>query len=892
MQKIEEEPLDENIPWIDLIAAGVSLYGEGKVAWIVVSCSHEQLLNLAISRRCRPQSGSWKRLYSERATKVLGTLTSINDRLSSSCTQDDLAVDIQIAGFSRDPADRMVLLTWHTDTAKTAPQSPNSSTKHFENFDELCATVFGPIRYYFGPGWFPSIRTFSKMIEPMSNTAPGAVGRVTLKNHPSRSSLLANIGTGRMIEFGWRPPNWKLLHCRLAPNANIDKHSVRQLRHLDSQGIRFFQLPSLSLLRETYLAFNDSDFLKESRQRFFCTNHAIDKGLLAIEYSKHGIRGNPMTSNEEATAQTKIFLYRFPAGVIGLLRGLLHKLDNLVIAYTPTATTTTRSAVLDRLIRLYQVNPDDEDLETSIKQEIRSLLYSSLARPPLRTARGPLSKGSTYQNTIHELDQQIEELAGVGFNPYSLPTIRRRSKGLGLLSLIINQAERDNPSLEDGRRAAFVTGAKVLPIGKVQKDKLAGAGNTKKPEESAEKVYRDVRRSLNSNQDQINKLEISASSRFRPLTVYNSFAMFMRRVAQDILFVPERLHGWIAQRFRLVWLAPLDPIDTYEAIYRASHSDASCEGRNRSAHVIDDAHMRVVIGSKHSSDVYPKLFSSAVTQNSIEVNLYSFFDFCDELSPNSDSTHSSWLRNKIIETRRLHKELESHFDYCSDFELIALLEEGSSQEKATRCLDLLSTESILKAILLHDGGEATLYDWCQDLMTKCKAYLYANRETSDPPEHVDRSRLEIFMDTLGIAAAAIDCCRLSFLNPSPNKSPFVVYLLPHRINDHFLRRQQHSSTDVKEYDDNRLNPDHNSQPDTIGLELAMYFAESPFNIQEAVTLLLRWYLKDGWRHEETAEAFLLDLKDELGQVDGAYNGYKAHRDNLLKAFHERLESMR
>ncbi len=704
---------------------------------------------------------------------------------------------------------------------------------------------------------------------------------------------MANIGAGRMIEFGWRPPNWQLFHALLAPNRDIDKLNFRRIRHLDSQGIRFFRLPRLSLLRETYLAFTDDKSLNESRRRFFFTRGAVDKGLLAIEFIKHGKRGNPMIGNEEVTTQSKFFLYRFPAGAVGLLRGLLHRVESLVIAYSATTTATTRSAILDRLVRCYQLYPDDRHLETSLKQEIRSLLYSSLPRPTLSTEGGPIHKSWTYLDSCRELDQIIQNHAGVGGNPYSPPTIARQSKGFGLFSRIINQAERDDPKLADGRKAAFVTGAEILPIGDGPREKLSGSAHTDNANESADEIYRDVRKSISANNKKIEQLGFTSSSKLRPQTLYNNIALVMWRALQGILFVPGRLNEWITERFRLVWLCQLDPIDVFEANYRARQSEDSYTHSKHDAGSADNKRMRVFVGSRHSSHVYPKLFSSVSTNNSIEVDLSGFFEFCDHLTPNGDTAHHSWLCNKIIETKRMHEELDRHFGYCSDFELSPLLDIGTRTQKAIRSLELLSTECIIKAILLHKGGASMLKDWCEDLMTKCSGYLYSNRAAHDQSANLDTSRMEIFLDTLGIAAAAIDCCRLSHMGKCPRESALVVHLLPSRVNECFYSRDQKHSPGTKEYDDNRMNPDDSDDydPDKIGIALATCFAASPFDKDKAVDILFEWYLNDGIRFGESPEDLLNDISHELNQVPGADSGCKAHKDNLLRAFHQRLNSI-
>jgi hypothetical protein len=779
------------------------------------------------------------------------------------------------------------VFTWLIGKDKSVHQdTPSISSRHFDCIDDLQATVFGPIRFYYGSGWFGNVKNFLQGLKStvMTGSSKGIFTDHTVST--SQSRLLAHIGTGRLVEFGWLPPNWNLLHRQLDPGSNVDKYSIRRLRHLDEQGIRVFRLPSLRLVQETCIALEDSQFMQLRQQLFFTSKFPADRALLAIEYKNYGKRVDTNKEMSKSWDDGKIFLYRFSISIVSILRGFFSKTENVVIAYSIASSTTTRSAVLDRLIRLYRLTPNDRELETSIKLETRNLIHSSLPRPILRTSDGRLPGRDANSEICLKLDKQIYSAAGKGVSPHWIPLASRGSSASNPFTRIIDQAESEDPSIEHGRIAGLKAGSELLTFGNDDKKFLNDSLFAENSKQKANTIYAHMRESVSANRERIEQLDISSASRFRPLTLFFNIAKLMRRVVQRILFVPIGLQEWVQQRFRLVWYLPLDsmnPMDTCIKYSRANQTGSPPD------------QVRINPGNKLSTFVYPWLFTTDASNDSIEVDLSRFFEFTMDLQiDNQSNESSSWLTNKIIETQHILAGLDEKFGYCSDFELIGLLINLTQEEKSARCLEILSTQTILKCILMHQDGDNMLDEWRSDLLNRCHAYLETVRAQNPSHENLDMPPVEVFMDTMGLAAAAIDCCRNSILRMSCERPSLKVYMIPGRITKLFRSRQQSASLGAINYDDGRIYEKIEGIDETeisnIEILLANLFANSPFDLQKAVDLLILWHTNEGMIRGETVEDLFTDFGYALDDIAGAYAGYKANKTALLKAFYEQLES--
>lgn len=881
------------IPWIDFLSTGLSIHSGKKFGWIAVVTSHPKLLELATSNRSKPKNRLWNKFYSKRALNVEIVLTIVqNEAINSSQTLHcELPNDIKSIGTcventsSESNANHSdftkQVFTWVIGNDKSGQQdAPSISNRHFDCFDELLASIFGPIRYYYGSGWFGNVKNFVQSLQSLSISGSS---REIFTDHTfsaSQSRLLAQIGAGRLVEFGWLPPNWNLLNRLSDPESDIDKYSIRRLKHLDEQGIRVFRLPSLRFIDETYIALENSQFMKSRQQLFFASKFPADRALLAIEYKKYGKRGDTKEEISKSWDDGKIFLFRFSIGIVNILRGFFSKTENVVIAYSKASSTTTRSAVLDRLISLYRLTPNDRELEKSIKLETKNLIHSSIPRPVLRTLDSRLLGRDAYFETCLELDKQIYSAAGKGVSPHWIPIASRGLSTSNPFTEIIDQAESENPSIERGRIAGLTAGAELLTFGNDDKKFLTDSLFAEKSKRKANAIYAHMRKSVSANRECIENLDISSASRSRPLTLFFNIAKFMRRVVQRTLFVPIGLQEWVQQRIRLIWYLPLDSMNTLDTCIQSSRTNQTASPQDQG---------RIIPGHKLSTLVYPWLFTADANNDSIEVDISRFFDFTVDLQIDQSNESNSWLKNKIFETQYLLDGLDKKIGYCCDFEIIGLLIGGTREKKSARCLELLSTQTILKCIVMHQGGDNMLNKWREDLLNRCYEYLSAYREQNASNENVDMPPVEVFIDTMGLAAAAIDCCRNNIVRRSSDERPSLkVYMMPGRITKHFRSQQQSSSPGAINYDDGRTYERIDGLDETeisnIEILLAKLFSESPFDLDKAVDLLILWHTNEGAIRGETVEDLFTDFGYALDDIAGAYAGYKANKTALLNAF--------
>lgn len=882
------------------MAAGVSILSGREIGWVVVITSNQELLKLTTSNRSNAKNRLWNCIHSERAFNVSDILTTVKADAGSSSKKlcSKLPLDLQPIGknigmpSSKSSADDSEatkhLFTWYTSQDVASQRDlPAISSKHFECHDQLMATFFGPIRLYYGSGWFGNARNFFDGLTSHMKTASSGGMFTDETVSVSGSRLLANIGTGRLTEFGWLPSNWNLLRSLMDSEGNVDKYPIRRLRLLDEQGIRIFKLPSLRLVHEICMDLDNAHSLQAREQLFFGSSFSADRALLVIEYKNYGKRVENNMETVKSWDYGKMFLYRFSIGIVSILRGFFSKAENIVIAYSDTASMTTKSAVLHRLISLYRLTPNDRDLEESIKRETRSIIYSSLPRPVLRTAEGRLPGRDAYFDACLELDRQIYTAAGKDRSSQWTPIVPRDPSPQNPIMAVIDQAESNADSIEDSHITGLRGGSELLPLCQDDKRLLIGSAFGEKTDRTAHSVYVRMRDSVRANGASFEKLNLASASRYRPITLFYNIAKFLRRVVQRTLFVPIGLQEWVEKRFRLVWFIPLDSMNSLGRCIQGSRA-------NRVESQIDLVRIRP--GNKLSTLVYPWLFATDAGNDTIEVDLTRLFDFIEDLRIDRFRTgNASWLTNRFVETQYLLAGLDEKFGYCSDFDISGLFMDGTRQERSARCVELLSTQTILKCILMHEDGCNALDEWRDDLLNRCNSFLASIRKQNQSHDSIDLPPVEVFIDTMGLAAAAIDVCRGGLARKVGNEcTSLKVHMIPGRLVKHFGPQHDNASPNAVNFDDGifheRVDGLDESEISNMEIRLANIFANTPFDIQSAVDLLNVWYMEEGILRGETVEDLLSEIDDALVDVAGAYAGYKANVDALLKAFHEQSGS--
>ena len=932
-KSLRTESLDKT-PWIDFLGAGIEDHSGHRTGWVAYINSAPELVQSAHSFRNRTTSKGRQFTRSERASTTYQILLGLH-----SCTQSespffvcDIPQDLDaihsayfhnIVSDKNDGTERIAfpdsfLITWGATPKTPADKIASLKIFHFESFEMMLEFVFAPLRLHFGAGWLTNSASFLVQLSSAREKKNERVGMVTARPASAAHSPpeMAALATARLVSFGWLPLNWNC-HAAMMGDAIATPLSgkAERLRMLFDEGIRIFDLPRIPFKKTTSLNVADKSELMDIAGLHFTSKSRNDRALLAIEFTGYGKRkekpGSKIGRLKPTEAECKdgevsgrYFLFRLPLNAVSVIQTLLPWVRTTVISYSEAASVTSHAGVLGRLIRHYQNAPKAEGFRDQVIGEIRSSTYPYLPRHSVSLPGYEKLPYNTridlcgYIDALTEND--IHRVSTSGSSQIDTALNRKPNAHQTVVSVAESSEARISPAIRETAELM----PNLLPLDHSSVTKWMKGTPDNLPEQ-AKKELSLLDREIRDNADEITRLPLTRTAHFRPLTLYRNLLRFFHQARHLHLEVPEFLQRWIGSIFRFVWVMPLEPMGSLHTSMENPRFRKPSDGDEGSLGSENGFFRSAYVGSPVSPRVYPMLFSPTPSEFASEVNLEPLLTAgsADIARINGDA---NWLSNRISQTNELMEELRRKLSYSPDFE--PSLTHGWPDVRK-RLLVSQSSETIIRLILLQDGGREMLQNWSYDLMQKVHRVLREKSErntngrrdtrvTGGPELGEPLEQLGIFKDSCGIATSALDCCRNKVVESLASggdgtDTDLTVFLLAGRLKRHFRPRVSHKSHGTQKYDDARasvkLVSDASSDENEIAnidLLLIKCFKAPPSDLVEAkaVDLLREWHEKEGKALGEKPEDFLREIADEM--FDGPPpRDFIGKRDAILKKFH-------
>jgi hypothetical protein len=937
-------------PWIEFLATGVIKTADRQTGWIAFITSHPGLLKTALLRCNKATNEVWRLVSSERARTIKNILRNIDHDSKSPRPRFECKPPTDLSGLARDYFTELISNANSESHALTIPEAwviswgnnpdfgSTSNTDvsrancfHFSSFSDLVEFVSGPLRLHFGAGWFTQADAFHKHLVSAGKEKSEHRGMITAIAEKTRLSPpeMAALATARLVGFGWLPMNWNN-RVAMVGNATADPLSkkARSLRMLFDQGIRIFDMPRLDFQNMTSLNVTDSSELEDVVDLYYTSRNPADRALLTVEFTGYGKReaNNVQTesmppTDEDMLKTGKYFLFRLPLNAVSVIQTLLPLVRTTVISYSDAASATGRSAILAGMVRQYEANPKTTALRDQIIQEVRSLTYWSLPRHAVELP-GVNTEGCETQ---FDLTRKIEEWQPDHITCGSQSTSPENEPEQYLVQPVISRAESAGSMASPSTSDASELLDRLFPVGTKTDTKQSGASPNRKSQYKTRKELAVRDREVRKNAGELNSLPLTRKAHFRPVTLFRNFLKFIHDAKHLHLQVPEFLQTWIGCLFRFVWVMPLEPMGPlHTTVADPRPREDNLDSQERTTDNPAGTFFRSTFaGSALAPRVYPLLFSPATCELACRVDLEPLLRLAkigiDKVSAESGP---SWLANRITVTRELMDELGRRIGYIADFEPSYAIGRPDGSDSLHRILTSLSSETILRCILLQEGGRDMLRDWSHDLMWRVQALLSRHlvdgqggrkdlkngkcgvSQNGKPKERQDDElngtieQLEIFEDPCGIATAALDCCRnhLAATMASERKgkqTSLSVYLAADRLKRHFRPRISLQSLSTFEYDDERASVGQiaeailaTNELENLDVQMIKCFKAPDFSkvVDYALALVQLWHQKEGCDHGETPEDFLAEIADEMFKGPPPKD-FVAKRDAILKAFH-------
>ncbi len=750
------EALDR-IPWVEFLASGVTGKADHRTGWAALVTSRTALLRYALASHNRPTNQTWRLVRTGRAAAVLAILNELRRDFES--TPDDGVLnplpDLRelletycsristedTSGNPDKPQPDRQLVSWGATPAfdrSSDRNEANSHTHHFTTFDDFVEFVFCPLRLQYGAGWFANADSFLNNIRPEPGTThrPICMRSALPMNFRFSPSALTLVATARLVAYGWLPLNWNSISVMLGDaSANPDSKKAAALRSRFVEGFRIFDLPWFQFDTMTALNVADPGAMQKELESQFTSTHQTDRALLALEFTGYGKR-----SKTKIEDTGRYFLLRKPLAAVSTLQRLIPKVSVKVISYSRAGSATNRAGVLSRLIDHFMVSPMAPGLQDLLIGEIRSLTYPSLPRVPFEL---PWIETLPYDTSLDwclrlEAALPVAPGSGVAYPP----SPRMDGKADPLQQIILNSETADKPaaeSLHTALRLAYF----FLPVCVDSARLLFDSCAAKVSRRKFRKVEKMLDREIRMNASELHDLTLSRTSHFRPLTQWRNLLKFFIGVRDLNLEVPAFLQDWIGSLFRFVWVVPLEPMSALHTC--TSHPELRNHLVNRSrihgGATVPFSCRSTYPGSPLSTRIYPLLFSADPCELACPVELGPLLLFAkQEIGGIDPGCDPCWLTNRLIETTLMMEDLASRIGYVPDIEPAHVLVGLACPDLIHEVLGSLSSETILRSILIQKGGKEVLWEWSQDIMLRVNSLLRMNSD-EDISEPIEQLRI-------------------------------------------------------------------------------------------------------------------------------------------------------
>ena len=883
------------IPWVDFVAAGTSIHENRKIAWFALETMHGRLLKFAVSPRIKSTNSAWLRDESTLAQVVYNVFQRIREEaekssmdngfsnlnISKSRTEAGSAIGCVTNCAIVDAAD-ILILSWDADSAEAQSNatSPEVSHRHFNSFDDLLECIFSPVRYYFSPGWFLDALSFLKGYSSFLESNPGQPYIHPKDRSKLPSQVAAQLIRDRLIAFGWVGPHLAYVMEQTVYGKRDKKGRYTSKSFtLDREGIHVLDIDGASFIRERPL--NISNIREDELNLHYASSHPIDRAILAIEFTGYGNR----SIKNERLPLDNYFLYQLPQSAVGLLCGIFPTVTTKVVTYRQPDSGSRLSAIVDRLVRLYGVTPNDGDLTLTLKQLIKHLVYVSIDRPAIQAdGISPSEIISPFQDVL-VLNRLLKDYIGDGNNTFTHIVHDEFSGMESSIDLIQSLASScDEPQLDAILTGLHVCG-EILKIDAGLMEDLSSLIEARSKKRSGNKIYKAVDRFVRQNKDLFEDLPFSGKSHTRPLTIMRYIAKFMQSIMQHEVVVHDKLQKWISNNFKFIWLIPHDPMNSLRESLTLNRGEDCAGETERDKNYVLNISRQKFWESHFRSGNYNMLFSPSHVEGSIEVDLEPIIDFgLRSLRPPDQHSDSGWMRMKIMQTQSLLEELAIRTGYYTDFAVGNLLHLDQIKDPNRACLELLPTSTILRCVVSLNGGEKILHDWCQLLLSLFYADL--KKEKTGREEIIDmesQPQLIQFQDVYGMVGAALDCCRNK--NSDTKYKPqhgFKVYFRP----DTYLKYFRIRSRAEKERHVHYTKPDKANPYQS----LIDFIPNKKYNVEHAIYLIDLLKESSEFHFGESINHLFVDIRDDLNAVGNLNRETSMRVDYLLKKYHMTQEA--
>ncbi|MGJ8642065.1 MAG: hypothetical protein ACSHX9_01550 [Luteolibacter sp.] len=918
--KIELDTFN-TIPWIEFLTAGVTFVSNQKSGWIVLVTSRPELVKLGLANSNRPTGRDRFTKSSERAVAfddALSKLAEIFDSADCDSIQTPNHYElIQVlenywkSVSCRSPGGidipGMVMITWgapidHPEFRETLAVC--SHDQHFETLNDFATSASISLRLQFGAGWFEDSKSFLQDIKSAiadHSAKKNSVSATCLENGLPPPAMAA-AATAKMVAFGWLPYNWNSLALMLGSSAqNPLSKKARYIRRLYDGGVRIFEIPRVKLESAELLDISDSERLQNEARLQFDSSHLADQALLAIEFTGYGKRSRNSLSSKNG----KYFLYRLPLSSIGVLQRFFPWVKATAISYSQASSATCKAGILDRLVRLHMVAPQIAELNERLIDEIQSICYPSLPRPKINKIGVNELPDDTFLNLSRWLDNLISD-QHTDSSSYACSAGDRESKRFSPLSKLISKAESLEISTTNPQLATLDLIKNIFPVSpalvETAIDRRRKSPTERSLRQAAKKLEREIKSEKNSAE--IEDLPLTRKSHFRTPTLFRNLLRVLLGSVGGKLEIPKFIQKWVSSLFRFVWVVPQESLPATDA-WLEDKAIGSNKNSNGNDSVVERGTRYIrstYIGSPLSSYVYPHLFLNEPSTDAIEVSISNLLNLANRgTAAGIDQTGWDWVLNRIVQLGKLNQELRKKMHYTSDLDASKLAEILERPCDDRFILTHLSSETIIRCILVQNNGYRQLQDWSREIMTRVNALSKAEIFTAEDRSMEENltSRLEVLEDACGIAVAALNYCRDHLTPKIPEdgcrgNDALIVYFSASRLMQHFRPQISYTSKGTLEAKENWGSNDgsaHNASvnflPEEIVEHLAQSFQSRPFDLEMALRLLRIWYEEEG-RCGDTPEDLMEEIKEELlgGEIS---EDFELDRKILLNAFHSNSE---
>lgn len=619
-------------------------------------------------------------------------------------------------------------------------------------------------RAVLGTGWLTRIDCLERSMRRAlgSKAIPGLVRAELIDGTGRKPAELAVSAAAKFTAFGWLPQHWSA--ASLTRTKFKVGHFVKTLGGAMTDGdISVFKLPRIVFPGEEELRIRTPEERLESSWTQFQTPFAEDEVFLFCDHSAHGERADgeiDFPQIETVARQLMPLGFLHPTS-LGVLRCLFPSLRIDMIGYSPAASTTTRSAVLERILRLARDMADEPGVIEQLRKEVVAL-------------RNPEQLGCP-QNPSHarciELECQLQAMrggarsfggAGTGAFPSSWPR--------KLLGTLLGAGRSGQGPAADVFSVVIRLASLLLRVAPDKLGALILGGDAGAIKEL--RLVRALAEIISAAAAGDSDVKRTKGTRFGHLALRKELGLMVREAVKGRLAAPPLLAEWITRQVRLTCVMPLDPL-----------------APPQSPRPVEVRPLPCAFGSYRN---YRKLFSPDPAGPSIAADVTRLLEHAMRaLDPGDGTRAPGWLANKISQANELTAAMMVRTGHVEDFPYGDLL--SSKTPRNTRAmLAALPSQILVRCILLDEPGRELLKQWCASLCEEVSGHwrkeIEGIGESGGGLSSEARSLLDVFRDAEGMAAAALDCCRNSLLTQAirkPGPSDLRVYFLPEELVNNF-----------------------------------------------------------------------------------------------------------